>query len=71
MAKSAEPLPVADEPSDEDSLIEAMLATERSRRQEVLRIADEIAARTAGRMHTDSALLVREGRQGPAAAGWC
>lgn len=62
MAKSVEPLPATDEPSDEDSLIEALSATERVRRQEVLRIADEIAARTAGRAHTDSVTLVREGR---------
>ncbi len=62
MAKSVEPLPATDEPSDEDSLIEALAATERSRRQEVLRIADEIATRTAGRPHTDSVILIREGR---------
>ena len=62
MAKSVEPPPASDEHSDEDSLIEALVATERSRRQEVLRIADEIARRTAGRPHTDSVLLIREGR---------
>ena len=62
MAKSVEPLPAADEPSDEDSLIEALVTTERRRRQEVLRVADEIAARTAGRSHTDSVILIREGR---------
>ncbi len=62
MATSVEPLPASDEHSDEDSLIEALAATERSRRQEVLRIADEIARRTAGRPHTDSVLLIREGR---------
>lgn len=62
MAKSVEPLPASDEHSDEDSLIEALAATERSRRQEVMRIADEIARHTAGRPHTDSVLLIREGR---------
>lgn len=62
MAKSVEPLPSTDETSDEDSIIEALMATERSRRQEVLRVADEIAARTAGRPHTDSVILIREGR---------
>lgn len=62
MAKSVAPLPATDEPSDEYSLIEVLVATERSRRQEVLRIADEIATRTAGRPHTDSVILIREGR---------
>ena len=62
MAKPIEHLPRADELSDEDSLIEALVATERGRRREVLRIADEVAARTADRPHTDSATLIREGR---------
>ena len=62
LAKSIDPLLPTDESSDEDSLIEALVATERSRRREVLRVADEVAARTSGRQHTDSVLLIREGR---------
>lgn len=64
MAKSGQALPPTDEHSDEDSLVEALVATERSRRLEVLRVADEIAARTAGRPHTDSVTLIGEGRSG-------
>lgn len=62
MGRSAEPLSAADETSDEVSLVEALIATERGRRRELLRIADEIVQRTSGRPHTDSVTLIREGR---------
>ena len=59
----AEPLPLVDEHSDEDSLVgQAIEQAERVRREAFLARADAIAARTRGRPQVDAVELLREDR---------